>query len=103
MANFESELRQDLSLLSNMLTEMFKDEIIRQDLIDTGLMLRTTRAVVIYQPTGFTFRIESTDYFEYVDARFDITENVLRSERYQEFLNEVALAYEKYITNELTN
>lgn len=101
--NFESELRNDLSRLSDMMTEMFQNEIVRQDLIDTGLMLRTTRAVVIYTPTGFTFRVESTDYFIFVDARFGITENVLASPQYNDFLNEVAVVYEKYIINEITN
>ena len=101
MANSESELSRDLRRLSDVLTKLFQDEIERQDLIDTGLMLKTTRAFIVKEANGFSFKVESTDYFPYVDDKFNVTQNVLRSNGYQKFLEDIAIAYEKYITNEI--
>jgi len=103
MPNSESILRQRMRTLEAKLTRLFQNEIQRQDLIDTGLMLRTTRTYLVENPRGFSFRVESTDYFEYVDAKYDVTKNVLNSREFAILLDDINEFYAEYLANELEN
>lgn len=99
--NAETTLRRNLKNIEAQLTELFREEIIRQELIDTGLMLRTTRAFLIEAPRGFEINVESTDYFEYIDAKFQVTENVLKSRGFELLLEEIGNYYAEFTANKI--
>lgn len=64
-----------LKNISKRLTKLLKNEIIKQELIATGKMLKETEAIVATanDKTGeVVFQVESTDYFSIVDGKFEI-------------------------------
>jgi hypothetical protein len=74
-----------LRSLSNTLTRLVKQEIIRQDLIDTGRMLRT---IEIFAEDGpgldFSISVSAEDYFVYVDGNYNVMENVVNSKPWED-------------------
>lgn len=68
-----------LSQLNAELTRLIKAEIVRQDLVDTGLMRDSTLVESRISAGEIVIDILSTDYFEYVDKNFNVMDNVTRT------------------------
>lgn len=74
-----------LRSLSNTLTRLVKQEIIRQDLIDTGRMLRTIEIVADNGPgLDFSINVYAEDYFVYVDGNYKVMDNVVNSKAWED-------------------
>ena len=97
-ANLDAEFRG----VAQELTDLFKAEIRRQNLIDTGLMLATTRFEIVKSFGEYHFQLISTEYFEYVDNNFDVTHNVLNSQAYKQLLVRIGQLYAAVIVDEIT-
>jgi len=102
MAKFKIDKRK-IGRIATQLTELLKDEIKKQDLIDTGRMLRETAAKVKVNSDGnFNISIKSTTYYKYVDGNFKVTANAFRGAKYNKILDNlqtiVAEAVEKSIS-----
>lgn len=77
-----------IARLNQVLTDLIKAEIRRQDLIDTGEMLATTEALTSISGTNIAIEIFSTDYFNHVDKNFSIMDTVTRSFAWQTAIEE---------------
>lgn len=72
------------------LTQLLKDEIKRQDLIDTGRMLRETASKVSVKSDGnFTIAVRSTSYYKYVDGKFKVTDNAFKGPKFQKLIDQL--------------
>lgn len=70
------------------LTKLLKDEIKRQDLIDTGKMLRETASKVKVDSNGeFVISVISTSYYKYVDGRFNVTDNAFKGPKFNKLVD----------------
>ena len=81
MINIAKEYRR----LARLLQSAYVSEIARQDLIDTGLMIKTFTVRAINLKRFPKFEIDAVDYFVYVDGNFKVTDNVLRGALYKKF------------------
>ena len=72
-----------IKTVENMVVRIIQDEIRRQDLIDTGLMLRSVKAKLNIRGNSFTIDVTSTEYFKYVDGNYNIVNNAFNSRDYQ--------------------
>lgn len=94
-------IQQDLSKLEITLTKLYKDEIKRQDLIDTGLMLRTIEAKAKIVNSEIEITLSATDYFKFVDGNFDVTENVQKSNGWDKVIDIMESIVAQLIEKEL--
>jgi hypothetical protein len=99
--NAESVLRRQLKSLEAKITLLFRREIIRQKLIKTGLMRDTTRAILVEKPRGFEIEVISTDYNVFVDARFNVTNNVINSRQFEKLYDEINEYFAEYYANKI--
>lgn len=71
------------------LIELVKDEIIKQDLIDTGRMLNSVNAFLNIQGNSWTVDVTSTDYFKYVDGDFKVLQNAFKGPKYDKVVKKI--------------
>ena len=73
--------KRKLGRIAKSMTKLLKDEIKRQDLVDTGRMLRETATKIKFNDNDCSFKlsVRSTTYFKYVNGNFNITKNVFAS------------------------
>lgn len=77
-----------LDALSRELERLIKEEITRQDLVDTGAMRDSITVFVDFTDNEITFSVEAVDYFVYVSGIYGVMENVERSYRWQNAIEE---------------
>jgi len=83
------------------LTKLLKDEIRRQDLIDTGRMLRETAANIDVTHTNeISIKVISTTYYKYVDGRFKITKNALKGPKFEKIVKKMNDMIAEYFENQ---
>lgn len=64
--------------LENQLTELVKKRIVDLGLVDSGVMLKESRVTLDYTTNGIDINFISTDYFKYVNDKYDIINYVIR-------------------------
>lgn len=88
---------------ANELTQLFKDELTRQGLVESGNLRDSIEWKVITTTTGYSLQLSALDYFEFLDRRYNITNNVLNSSAYQRVQEQISEAYNYIILDELDN
>ena len=86
--------QQILRDLSDELTDLVRTEIRRQDLIDTGRLVRSIEVRAVMRSNDIIMDILAEDYFVFVDARYDVMNNVIDSRDWE---NAVENAIDKII------
>tara|TARA_R110000744_G_scaffold126526_3_gene232906 strand:+ start:4834 stop:5124 length:291 start_codon:yes stop_codon:yes gene_type:complete len=76
--------RRDLRIFGRRITKIIQNEIRRQDLIDTGNLLRSIKTKVTNSRGKMKVDVTGIDYLKYVDGNFDILGKVKRGRAYKE-------------------
>jgi len=97
MANLINEYTK----IANRLTKLYKDELVRLKLVDSGKLLNSIRWFAVQTQTGYKLSMESLDYFEYLDKKYNISKNIESSIEYEKILNEIGDLYIKEIFIEI--
>jgi hypothetical protein len=82
-------VRGEYDRLANQLENIYKDEIKKKGLVDTGKLYDSIRVITEESQGQFHFKIEAMDYFKYVDERYNITKDIFNSSRYRDWLDSV--------------
>lgn len=83
--------KRKIGRVATALTKLLKDEIKKQDLIDTGRMLRETAAKITVKKSGdFTISVRSTSYYKFVDGRFNVTDNAFSGSKFDKVMDRLA-------------
>jgi hypothetical protein len=99
MARIDAERK--LNEAANDLTRLFRDELTKQGLVDSGRLRDSIKWIVVTTTSGYSLKMEALDYFEFLDRKFNITNNVLNSLAYQRVQEQIAEAYNYIILDEL--
>ena len=87
MAKRRSKLKGQFKKIANSIAKLYKLEVIRQDLIDTGLMRDTFGVQITIGKNGeLDIQVSSVPYFQYIDGsphHFKVAENVFNSKAYK--------------------
>lgn len=95
------DAKREFELAANELTRLFKEELTKQGLVESGALRDSIRWYVVETPQGFTLKMEALDYFQYLDDRYNITNNVLRSVGYERVQEQIANAYNYIIIDDI--
>ena len=83
----KNNLKKETRKISKAIAKLFKDEVISQDLIDTGLMRDSFRVHINFSRKGdLEIFVSSVDYFQYIDGSphfFKVSEEVFKSKKYE--------------------
>lgn len=99
MARIDAE--REMNQAAELLTRLYREELTRQGLVETGKLRDSIRWIVVTTTTGYSLKMEALDYFQYLDDRFNITNNVLKSAQYNRVNEHIANAYNYIILDEL--
>ena len=102
MADFETQLNRDLKLIEDDFTKLIKEEIRRQGLVDTGKLLNSIRFFIVKTNRGYKFNMEAMDYFTYLNKKYNIVNNVMRSRSYERIQDRIADIVANSIVNDIT-
>ena len=94
-------INKELSSISITLTKAFQDEIRRQGLVDSGALLNSINVRPIQTPRGFTLKFEALDYFQYLDDKYKITQNVFDGSEFKDIEKQLVDLYSLIIEDEL--
>jgi hypothetical protein len=94
-------LRPRYDKIAASLTKLYQDELRRLGLVNTGKLLNSIRWYVVTTPDGYILRMESLDYFEFLDAKYKITENIQRSSQYNQIIDEITIIITDGIISDL--
>lgn len=83
-------LRGEYDRLAIQLENIYKDEIKKKGLVETGKLYNSIRVITEESGGEFHFKIEAMDYFKYVDEKNNITKDIFNSSRYRDWLNSIA-------------
>lgn len=87
MAKRRSKLKGQVKKIAKSIAKLYEAEVIRQDLIDTGLMRDSFRVNIDIDKRGnMVIDVTSVYYFQYIDGSphyFKVAENVFNSKKYQ--------------------
>lgn len=75
--NYSNETLGYKKRLEDRLTNALKARITDLGLVNSGQMRDSTKAFVDFTDDGLSIRISSTDYFEFLDSDYDITDYCL--------------------------
>ena len=67
--------------LERQLTDLVKIRIVDLGLVDSGTMLNESRVTLDYTINGIDINFSSTDYFKYINDRYDIINYVIRDKK----------------------
>lgn len=90
-------MKQRYENIAKQLTDLFKDEIKRLGLIQSGKLYNSIKWIVIPTQTGYKLSMESMDYFTFVDEKYKITENIFKSARFNSIQEEITQIEIDYI------
>tara|TARA_R110002167_G_scaffold32900_2_gene106277 strand:+ start:58 stop:336 length:279 start_codon:yes stop_codon:yes gene_type:complete len=71
-----------MSEIDNQITTLIQDDIRRKGLVDTGKLLRSIKVNSYNAGKSFGFDVVAEDYFEYLDAKYNIIEDVTNSSKF---------------------
>jgi hypothetical protein len=72
-----AKIEVEKNRLEQLITTELKNRIKELDLIDTGAMLSTIKSSIKFTSNGYDIDIMSTDYFDEIDLKYEITDYVL--------------------------
>jgi len=88
-----ASLDQEFNSIANDLTQLYKDEIKRQGLVESGRLLNSISFKANKVPSGYSLDMTAVDYFEYLDKKYNISKNVFISIGYKRVQERIAKAY----------
>ena len=87
MAKRRSKLKGQVKKIAKSIAKLYEAEVIKQDLIDTGLMRDSFRVSIDIDKRGnMVIDVTSVFYFQYIDGsphNFKVAENVFASKKYK--------------------
>lgn len=87
MAKKRSKLKGQVKKIAKSIAKLYKDEVIKQNLIDTGLMRDSFRVDIALSKKGdMEIFVSSVFYFQYIDGSpyfFDVSGEVFKSKKYK--------------------
>lgn len=95
-------INKELDKLSRDLTLAFQDELRKQGLVKSGALLNSIKVIPIQTTNGFTLRVEALDYFEFLDDKHNITNNVLASANFKNVQEQLVNLYNLIIIDDLS-
>lgn len=87
--NYSNELISKLKILSDLITNGLKDRISQLDLIDTGRMFSITESDIEFSDDGLIINITTTDYYKYLDGRYNLTDYVMNNPSISNMMNDI--------------
>jgi hypothetical protein len=82
-----SKLKKESKKISKTIAKLFKDEVISQNLIDTGLMRDSFRVQIVFNRRGdLEIFVSAINYFKFIDQSphfFRVSEAVFKSKKYK--------------------
>ncbi len=97
------DAKRELELAANELTRLFRDELTRQKLVESGKLRDSIQWTVIQTPQGYKLQMSALDYFQFLDNRYNISNNVFASVQYNRVQEQIANAYNYIIIDDLNN
>lgn len=83
----KSNLKKKTRKIAKSIAKLFKEEVIRQNLIDTGLMRDSFRVSIKFSRRGdLEIFVSAVDYFQFINGSpyfFKVSENVFKTRKYQ--------------------
>jgi hypothetical protein len=80
-------LKKQSKKIASAIAKLFKDEVIKQDLVDTGLLRDSFRVHITFSRKGdLEIFVSAVDYFQFIDGNphnFDVSEEVFKSNKYK--------------------
>jgi len=95
--NLDSEFTQ----IANELTRLFKDEIKRQGLIESGRLYNSIKFISKKTQYGYELVMTGVSYFKYIDEKYHISKNVYSSIEYKMVQKRIGKAYNLYIKEQI--
>ena len=87
MAKRRGNFKGQVKKIAKSIAKLYEDEVIKQDLIDTGLMRDSFRVTIDIDKRGnMEIFVSSVYYFQYIDGSpyfFDVSGAVFKSKKYQ--------------------
>lgn len=80
-----------MSELDNELTKLIRDDIKRKGLVDSGALLNSITVTSDIFANSIILNVEAEDYFQFVDKRYNIMDDVLSSSKWQNALDAAML------------
>lgn len=85
-----SEIRNIVNILEDTITSKYKQIIQKNNLIDTGRLLREIKAKIIFlNDVEFKINIESPEYFKYLDEEYNISKEVFEDNDVDDYLSKL--------------
>jgi len=97
MANIQGEFNS----IANELTRLFKDEIKKLGLVDTGKLINSIEFTATKTTSGYKLSMSAEDYFQYLDKKYNISQSVYRTAGYKNVQTRIAQVYNLIILEEL--
>lgn len=94
-------INKELDKLSRDLTIAFQDELRKQGLVESGALVNSIKVTPIQTTTGFTLRVEALDYFQYLDDKHNITNNVLNGSSFKNIQEQIVNLYSSIIIDNI--
>jgi len=83
-------VEQELNTVAIRLSGLWRQEIVRQDLVDTGLLRDTIRWTVQKTANGYELDLFAQDYFKYLDDKYDVSYSIRQSSEFQSIMKDLA-------------
>jgi len=95
--------KNKIAAIERKLTDLYKKEILKKDLYDTGALYRSIDVKLKISGTNITFEVASEDYLKYLDDPYSVTEDFMNSSKYKEILDDIEELVADAIYNGLTS
>jgi len=84
--------------IAALITSLLKAQIKKEGLYNTGKLYNSIKVTTVITSNGVSFNIEAEDYFEFLDAKYKLMENVINNKQLQTLIeDEVAALIEKQL------
>jgi hypothetical protein len=97
------DIKIELEKIAGDIQDLFKSEIRTQGLVDSGKLLNSVKVKVISTYQGYNLQVITEDYFQFLDKKYKISDNVYKSSGFKKQLKRLEVVFGKYVTEELTN
>lgn len=94
---------RELTEIEDALTDLFKSVIKEKKLIQSGRLYNSIKFRVVKVGKDYSFRMESLDYFNYLDAEYGITKAALSSREFVVIKQKIAELVAMELIQEITN
>lgn len=83
MSKFDNKIKK---LISNTLTKLIKQDIKKKGLINTGALYDSIEVKVINKNDSYEAKVIALEYFEFLDKKFKIIEDVTNSNDFEDLI-----------------